>query len=137
MKKNTRSAVALLMFCGLYSGINCAHGGGGHGGYGGHGGGGYYGHGGYGGGYRGHSSFGFSFGVPYYSYPYYSYPYYAPPVITVPSAPPVYIQQAPPVIQQTPPGYWYYCTNPQGYYPYIKQCLNSWQQVEPIPPSPR
>ena len=66
--------------------------------------------------------------------PYYVYP---PAVVTVPVTPPVYIQQAPPVIQQYPPGYWYYCNNPEGYYPYIQQCPNGWQQVEPTPPTSR
>jgi hypothetical protein len=69
----------------------------------------------------------------YYS-PYYGYP---PTVVTVPVNPPVYIQQTPPATQQYPAGYWYYCTNPQGYYPYVKQCPSGWQQVEPTPPAPR
>jgi len=113
--------------------------GGGHygGGWGGHYDGGHYSGGwGYGhGGNYGHSSFGFYFGAPLY--PYYSYPYYYPPsIITVPATPPVYIQQSPPAAQQNTPGYWYYCTNPEGYYPYIKECPNGWQQVEPVPPAP-
>lgn len=31
---------------------------------------------------------------------------------------------------------WYYCANPQGYYPYVPQCLVPWQAVpsEPAPP---
>ena len=75
---------------------------------------------------------------PYYPYyPYYS-PYYAypPALVTVPATPPVYIQQSPPTAQQYPSGYWYYCNNPKGYYPYIKECPDGWQQVEPIPPAP-
>ncbi|MGZ4970674.1 MAG: hypothetical protein ACXV8O_04615 [Methylobacter sp.] len=105
------------------------HGGGFHGGWG-HGHGGYYGGIGLG--------LGLGYGLGYYGSPYYS-PYYAypPAVVTVPAAPPVYIQQAPPVVQQNQPGYWYYCDNPEGYYPYIKECLNGWQQVEPIPSAPR
>jgi hypothetical protein len=81
--------------------------------------------------YRGYyGGFGLGFyGWPY-SYPYYSYP---PTVITVPVTPPVYIQQSPPATQQYPSGYWYYCNNPDGYYPYIKECPNGWQQVEPRP----
>ena len=122
MKTNmVLSTTILLMTCSLYSGVNWAR--------------------------HGHTSFGFSFGVPLYSYPYYRDPfyrdpfyspyYYPPTVITVPATPPVYIQQPPPVVQQYPPGYWYYCRNPEGYYPYIKECPGGWQQVEPIPPSPR
>lgn len=109
--------------------------GGGHGGghYGGH----YGGHGGRGGHYRGMAlGLGLGYGLGYYgrSYydPYYDYP---PAVIAVPVTPPVYIQQAPPVVEQHPPGYWYYCNHPEGYYPYIKQCPNGWQQVEPTPPA--
>ena len=119
-------------------------GGGGHygGGWGGHYGGGHYGGGGWGyghGGNYGHSSFGFYFGAPlypYYSYPYQSPYYYPPTIITVPVTPPVYIQQSRPAAQQYPSGYWYYCTSPEGYYPYIKVCPNGWQQVAPIPSAP-
>jgi len=121
MKTNLMLSAILLVICSLYSGFNWAH--------------------------RSYSSFGFSFGAPLYSYPYYRdpfyrdpfyYPYYYPPtVITVPVTPPVYIQQPPPIVQQYPSGYWYYCTNPKGYYPYIQECPRGWQQVEPTPPSPR
>lgn len=78
---------------------------------------------------------------PWWGYPGYVprpyYPYYYPPqVITVPAAPPVYIQQAPQDVERTaPPGsYWYYCRNPQGYYPYVRQCPGGWQAVAPQPP---
>ena len=109
---------------------------GGHGG--GHGGGGHYGG-------RGGFSIGFYGGYPYYGYPYYrdpffygyGYPYYSSPVIvTTPATPPTYIEQAPPAAQnqELPAGYWYYCQNPAGYYPYIKECQEPWQQVEPTPP---
>jgi hypothetical protein len=78
----------------------------------------------------------------YYPYPpavYYSYP----PVVVAPSGPPVYIEQGPaqsPVPQSAPApvqpsaGYWYYCSKPEGYYPYVKQCPGGWQQVEPHAP---
>jgi hypothetical protein len=29
------------------------------------------------------------------------------------------------------PTYWFYCGNPQGYYPYVPQCSVPWQQVPP------
>ncbi len=109
---------------------------------GGHGGGhhsrGHYGGGFSHGGYYSLGLLGLGYGLGYYDRPYYS-PYYAypPTIVTVPMTPPVYIQQAQPVTQQYPAGYWYYCDNPQGYYPYIKQCPNGWQQVEPTPPAPR
>lgn len=65
---------------------------------------------------------------PAYPYP---YPYaYSPPVVVQP--PPVYVQpSAPPEESQ----YWYYCQNPQGYYPYVRQCPNGWMKVVP-PPAP-
>jgi hypothetical protein len=28
-----------------------------------------------------------------------------------------------------PSGYWYYCQNPAGYYPYVTQCTVGWQAV--------
>jgi len=33
----------------------------------------------------------------------------------------------------TPDYYWYYCTNPQGYYPYIQECIGTWHAVPPAP----
>lgn len=80
----------------------------------------------------------FSFNIPlwvgpgWWGQPYYSYP-----------TPPVVIQQSPVVSQQPAPPpqaptYWYYCQNPQGYYPYIRQCPTGWMQVVPptTPPTP-
>jgi len=70
-------------------------------------------------------------GSPYYSYPYYPYyPYYpAPPVINQQQQP-VYVEPAP---QQEEQSYWYYCSNPQGYYPYVQQCPKGWLKVIPSP----
>jgi hypothetical protein len=63
---------------------------------------------------------------PYaYGYPY-AYPYVYPPVVTVPSTR-VYVQPS-------APAYWYYCDNPQGYYPYVQQCPGGWRAVAPTPP---
>ncbi len=110
---------------------------GGHG-FGGHHGGGFH-HGGWG---YGNGAFigglGLGYGLGYGAYNYYPYNYqpyvYPPTVVTVPASPPVYIQQsAPPVAKQYPAGYWYHCSNPEGYYPYVKDCPNGWQQVEPSP----
>lgn len=70
---------------------------------------------------------------PYYYYPY-SYPY--PPVVVAPAAPPVYIEQNPPQAPvQTQSNDWYYCHNPDGYYPYVKQCPGGWQRIAAQPPS--
>ena len=30
-------------------------------------------------------------------------------------------------------GYWYYCNNPAGYYPYVKSCRGPWRAVTPTP----
>lgn len=71
----------------------------------------------------------------YYPPPVYYYPY--PLVVMAPAAPPVYIEQAPAAAQPEPQAnYWYYCSNPDGYYPYIKQCPGGWKRVAPLPPAP-
>jgi hypothetical protein len=69
---------------------------------------------------------------PYY-YPPYGYPY--PPVVTVPATPPVYIERAQSAEPAPPaPASWYYCANPQGYYPYVENCPGGWRAVAPRPP---
>lgn len=103
----------------------------------------------------------FGFGYPYYSYPYYSSPYYSASyygspyygypayaygyggpgyygpsttVITTPAAPPVYVEQgSASVTGPASDGNWYYCHNPDGYYPYVKQCADGWQKVPSQP----
>lgn len=122
----------------------------GHGGYnrpgGYHGSGGYYAHGGHGNwgvgvvidpfwfvpGYYGSSYY---YPRAYYS-PYYYPPYYYPPaVVNYPVEPPEYIERGgdvEPVPQAS--ASWYYCADPQGYYPYVKQCPGGWQAVPPQPP---
>ncbi len=74
---------------------------------------------------------GFSWGDPWWwgPYPYYD-PYYVAPPVVVPEVPPVYVEPSPPAQQ-----YWYYCPNPAGYYPYIKECPPGWMTVLP-PTSP-
>lgn len=65
-----------------------------------------------------------------------------------------YIQQAPPRAAEVPAappaaapqtgaqaGYWYYCTEPAGYHPYVSQCSRPWiavnpKSVAPASPSP-
>lgn len=89
-----------------------------------------------GGGHHDHNwrgNFDIVIGVPlgwgYYPPPYYPYP---PPVIVSPPPPPVYIEQAPTREVNPPPkNYWYYCTNPPGYYPTIKECPDGWLKVVP------
>ncbi len=114
------------------------HGGGGHGG-GGHGGSGHGGgHGGHGGGhYGGHSSWYIGYGgyypAPYYYYPYYSYyPAYYPArvVANEPATQTIYVEKS----AQAEPDYWYYCTDPKGYYPHVERCPTGWLQVVPRSP---
>jgi hypothetical protein len=93
---------------------------------------------------RGGVRFGVFIGGPwpwYYPPPWYYYPPpydYYPRTIIVPSSPPQYVERgdedngsAP-----LPSGYWYYCGNPEGYYPYVKDCPGGWQKVPPQPPPP-
>ncbi len=70
-------------------------------------------------------------GPPYYAYPYpyYSYPQQDETQIYV--QPPAQEEEQ----QQGEDYYWYYCTNPQGYYPYVKKCPNGWLKVVPSGPS--
>jgi len=74
---------------------------------------------------------GYPYAYPYY--PYY-YPYYAEPPVVIERQAPVYVQ---PNQQQEESDYWYYCTKPQGYYPYIKKCPGGWLKVVPSAPSDR
>ena len=57
--------------------------------------------------------------------PFYPYGYYP--------APPVVVRQSPVYLQapQNEPYYWYYCENPKGYYPYVKNCPYGWMKVVP------
>jgi hypothetical protein len=94
---------------------------------------GYYGHG-------GRVVVGVGIGAPYWGWGWgYGYPYpgyYYPPAYTYPAypaQPSTYIQQdaAPaPAPQQN---YWYYCSDAQAYYPYVKECPGGWQRVAPQP----
>lgn len=95
---------------------------------------------------RGHAHVGIVIGSPW-GWPYYPPAYYPPAYYYPPSYPPTvvvrpsesYVEQAPalaapvaPVPQET--AYWHYCSNPQGYYPYVKECPAGWQKVAPQPP---
>ena len=103
-----------------------------------HGHGGFHGHG------HGHGHFFFSgnvligpgwgpwwWGAPYYSYyPYNSYYPYSSASVGLQQESQEYMQRAP---QQEQLSYWYYCPNPQGYYPYVKECSKGWMKVVPAP----
>jgi hypothetical protein len=107
---------------------------------GGHG---WHGGGWHGGGWHGGPRVGIGIGIgpfwgPYWG-PYWGgywspYAYGYPPVVTVPSTQ-VYVQPSAPGTAQPPPAAsWYYCDNPQGYYPYVQQCPGGWRAVAPTPP---
>jgi hypothetical protein len=123
----------------------------GRGGYGG-------GYGGWYGGYWG-PRVGFYFGGPgywgawpgvwaaSYAYPYgygygdgYGYGYSAGPAIGYDTAQVQhFVQQEPAAVtapQASPPSisYWYYCTQPAGYFPYVKDCSQPWLTVVPQAP---
>ena len=65
-------------------------------------------------------------GGPWWWDPYpYHYPYPTAPVV-IESEPAISVDP-----QDSEPHDWYYCSDPSGYYPYVKQCSNEWMKVEP------
>lgn len=60
-----------------------------------------------------------------------AYPAYYPYAAADPVDVTVYSQAAPasPVVPANQ--YWYYCTDPAGYYPYVQNCSKAWLQVVP------
>ena len=67
---------------------------------------------------------------PWWSAPY--YPNYVSPPVVVEQQPPIYVQP-----EQPQESYWYYCQNPQGYYPYVQNCPGGWMKVVPQPAPPK
>ena len=68
---------------------------------------------------------------PYYPY-YYRYPYYGPSTtVVIPQEPQEYIMKSP---AQEETGYWYFCKQPKGYYPYVERCPGGWMKVVPQEP---
>ena len=136
--------VVVIFVVGVFLSLGCSsgalsaarsggHAGGGHFSSGSHFGGGWHG-----GGWHGSVRFGFGpwwgypYGYPYY-YPYYGYPYSYPSYVYPYSAYPPLDNQLP-VPSEPQQSYWYYCQDPQGYYPYVGNCPGGWQQVVPTPP---
>lgn len=71
---------------------------------------------------------------PGYFYP---PPYYYPPVVAAPRAPTEYIEMGvAPAAPSESQAMWYFCAEPEGYYPYVQQCPGGWQTVPPRPPQP-
>ena len=65
-------------------------------------------------------------------------PVYYPPYVYAP--PPVVVVPGPPVMAAPPPqtvpsdaAWWYFCSNPAGYYPYVVACPSGWTRVPPTP----
>ena len=125
MKLISRTLVAVLILLSVGAGVVQAD----HGHGGGHGGG-YY---------RGWDWLPFWFGVTAIAtLPYYLGPRNPPQTVVIqqPVREVEYVQPPPPpppaqtVVQQ----YWYYCQNPMGYYPYVKECPNGWMKVVPKVP---
>jgi len=54
---------------------------------------------------------------------------------------PAYVEPAPAVMaapnSAAPPQFWYYCDNPEGYFPAVQTCNISFRQVPPPPPPPK
>ena len=80
---------------------------------------------------------GFGFGYPYWGGPWWAYPppYYYYPAPVVVQQPVTYVEQNPQA-SSTPAaetGWWYYCDQSKGYYPYVRECPGGWQRVPPTP----
>jgi hypothetical protein len=80
---------------------------------------------------------GFGFGYPYWGGPWWAYPppYYYYPAPVVVQQPVTYVEQNPQAVS-TPAanaGWWYYCDQSRGYYPYVRECPGGWQRVPPTP----
>ena len=77
----------------------------------------------------------FGWGWPYYPGPYPGWPY---PYDDYPYYHPSYSPDAvPPDLSGLTPVYsWYFCKNPEGYYPYVKECPGGWTPVTPPKQSP-
>lgn len=129
MKRISRTLVVVLMLLCTGAGTVQAdrYGGGHRGGY-----------------YRGWDWLPFWFGVTAIAtLPYYLAPRNPPQTVIIqqqqpPPAPPPpeagYVPPPPPFAQTVVQSYWYYCQNPMGYYPYVRECPNGWMKVVPKVP---
>lgn len=70
----------------------------------------------------------------FFGWHYWPAPYYRETVV-VPAEPIVYIERGDAAAPAgRPVGYWYYCQEPEGYYPYVTACPGGWRQEEPRRP---
>ena len=80
---------------------------------------------------------GFGFGYPYWGGPWWAYPppYYYYPAPVVVQQPVIYVEQNPQPASapEANQGWWYYCDQSRGYYPYVRECPTGWQRVPPTP----
>jgi len=99
-----------------------------------------YGYPRYGYGYGWGSGLGYGVGVALATAPYWGWgwppAYYVAPswVPTTPLVEQVVVEERAPAAPQSAPqqpGYWYYCTEPAGYYPYVSTCSRPWIAVNP------
>ena len=64
-------------------------------------------------------------------------PVLASPLVVAPVSRPTYVQQSnssrPAAAPIQKNNYWYYCRNPEGYYPYVKECSGEWIKVPQQP----
>jgi hypothetical protein len=95
----------------------------------------YYGGPGYWGAWPYAAAWGFGLGSYVVGYPYVATPL----VVNTVTQPQIYVEQeaapAAPAPQAAPAAsYWYYCTQPAGYFPYVKDCNQPWLKVVPQVP---
>ena len=87
--------------------------------------------------------FGVGYGAYAWGYPYVGTYLYTPPVVVTNTVqqPQVFIQRddaatepQPTTAPPAPTSYWYYCPQPAGYFPYVKDCNQQWLKVIPQAP---
>ncbi len=133
MKRLVLGLMVVVLSLGWAGPSEAGRGGRGHGGshhgshYGGHRGGHHGGH--YGGHYyrSGHHDYYWGslllYGAPYLLSLLPPYPARVP--VAAPAVTTDYVEQS---------SYWYYCTDPEGYHPYVRDCPGGWMQVVPSGP---
>ncbi|MBV8633601.1 MAG: hypothetical protein JO002_03860 [Burkholderiaceae bacterium] len=81
-----------------------------------------------------HHGYGFYGWWPWYWPWTYGMPYYGTSFLV--EAPVTYVEMAPSDSGAVQPATsWYYCKNPEGYFPYVKTCPSGWQEVPIQPPA--